>query len=124
MGSMYVLKPAGFGTRNTVAHHSAPGSKSSCTRTTTHYAENPKKGAACQSIIEQFSCALGLVQGQEFFEYNLLPPIHMTKQVHAGGQPKQAERAHQVVDAELLELQHDRAQVGAQDLGVGLLLQV
>ena len=33
-------------------------------------------------------------------------------------------RAHQVVDAQLFELQHDGAQVGAQDLGVGLLLQV
>ena len=31
---------------------------------------------------------------------------------------------HQVVDAELLQLQHDGAQVGAQDLRVRLLLQV
>jgi hypothetical protein len=31
---------------------------------------------------------------------------------------------HQVIDAQLLELQHHVAQVAAQDLGVGLLLQV
>ena len=34
------------------------------------------------------------------------------------------QEAYKVVDAKLLQLQHDRAQVGAQDLGVGLLLQV
>ena len=34
------------------------------------------------------------------------------------------QEAHEVVDAELLQLQHDGAQVGAQDLRVGLLLQV
>ena len=32
--------------------------------------------------------------------------------------------AHQIVDAQLLQLQHHRAQVGAQDLWVRLLLQV
>ena len=32
--------------------------------------------------------------------------------------------ADQVINAKLLQLQHDRAKVGSQDLGVGLLLQV
>ena len=32
--------------------------------------------------------------------------------------------AYQVINAQLLELQHHRAQVGPQDLWVGLLLQV
>ncbi len=32
--------------------------------------------------------------------------------------------AYQVINAQLLELQHDRAQVGSKDLWVGLLLQV
>ena len=32
--------------------------------------------------------------------------------------------AHQVVNAQLFQLQHNRAQVGAQNLWVGLLLQI
>ena len=31
--------------------------------------------------------------------------------------------SHEVIDAHLLELQHDGAQIGAQDLGVRLLLE-
>lgn len=39
-------------------------------------------------------------------------------------QPAASQATHQVINAQLFELQHHAAQVGPQDLGVGLLLQV
>ena len=54
------------------------------------------------------------------FKVNL--PNQATVQHHE--QIRSNKRAHQVIDAELLQLQHNRAQIGAQDLWVGLLLQV
>ena len=39
-------------------------------------------------------------------------------------QPAASQATHQVINAQLFELQHHAAQVGPQDLGVGLLLLV
>ena len=42
----------------------------------------------------------------------------------AGRVDVSSQEAYKVINAKLLQLQHNRAQVGAQDLRVGLLLQV
>ena len=54
---------------------------------------------------------------------------HYASRTLLGGQcwtelQKKGAAAHQVINAQLFELEHHRAQVGSQNLGVGLLLQV
>ena len=49
--------------------------------------------------------------------YVLLFTLHCTWWIHEV-------KVHQIVDAQLLQLQHDRPQVGAKDLGVCVVLHL